>query len=168
MTIRTFTTVVVVLTMMMLTGGCGGVSDKTYTALEKQRDDVLAWARELALVATTALGAPPENTSESYDGVARSGFSDDFTSFRYDVQADFVTDVQDPLSVLSEELSEYDPTVTGNSLHLTNGDLTATFRTYPKGPGKVGFSVEGTPVEIDYKDIRDWEGFVIGEPVDLH
>lgn len=167
MTIRTLTTVVVVLTMMMLTEGCGGVSDKTYTALEKQRDDVLAWARELAPVATTALGAPPENASESYDGVARSGLSDDFTSFKYDVQADFVTEVQDPLRALSGQFGEYDPTVTGNTLHLTNGDLTATFQTYPKGPGKVGFLVEGTPIEIDYQDIRDWEGFVIGEPVDL-
>jgi hypothetical protein len=147
--------------------GCGGVSDKTYTALEKQREEVLVWARELAPVATTTLGAPPENASESYDGVSRSGLSDDFTSFKYDVQADFVTEIQDPLNALSGQLGEYDPTVAGNTLRLTNGDLKATFQTYPKGPSKVGFLVEGTPIEIDYKDIRDWEGFVIGEPVDL-
>lgn len=152
---------------ILIAGGCGGVSDSTHTKLEQQRDEVLTWARDLSSVAATTLAASPEDATEAYDGVDRSGLSDQFTSYKYDVQAAFVTEQEDPLAALSDDLAEYDPAVTGNALRLSHGDLTATFQTYPKGPGKVGMFVEGTPVEIDQDQIRDWEGYVIGEPVDL-
>jgi len=163
---RTPAVMVAALTIL-IAGGCGEVSDSTYTQLEKQRDDVLTWARDLSSVAATTLAASPENATEGYDGVDRSGLSDQFTSYRYDVQADFVTEQEDPLTALSDDLAEYDPTITGNALRLSHGDLTAIFQTYPKGPGQVGMFVEGAPVEIDHDQIRDWKGYVVGEPIDL-
>ena len=152
---------------IMLAGGCGGVSDQTYTELGHQRDDVLAWARELSAVASTTLATSPEDATEAYDGVAQKGTSDKYKSYRYDVQADFVTEQQDPLNALRDELEEFSPTFSGNSLRLSHGDLTAHFQTYPKAPGAVGLVVEGPPIEIDQEDMSDWDGFVVGEPVDL-
>jgi len=166
MTARAAAVMMAALTIL-LAGGCGGVSDSTYTTLEQQRDEVLTWARDLSSVAATTLAASPEDATEGYDGVDRSGLSDQFTSYKYDVQAEFVTEQEDPLTALSDDLAEYDPTISGNALRLSHGDLTATFQTYPKGPGKVGMFVEGAPVEIDHDQIRDWEGYVVGEPVDL-
>lgn len=166
MTARTLVAMVAALTILVA-GGCGGVNDETYTKLERQRDDVLAWARDLSSVAATTLDASPEDATESYDGVARSGLSDQFKSYKYDVQARFVTEQPDPLAALSDDLASYDPTLTSNALRLSHGDLTAFFQIYPKGPGKVGMFVEGPAIEIDHDQIRDWDGYVIGEPVDL-
>lgn len=166
MTARTLAATAAALTIM-LAGGCGGVSDQTYTELEHQRDDVLAWARELSAVASTTLAASPEDATEAYDGVAQKGTSDKYKSYKYDVQADFVTERQQPLDALRDELEEFSPTFSSNSLRLSHGDLTALFQTYPKGPGKVGMIVEGPAIEIDQEDMSDWDGFVVGEPVDL-
>lgn len=164
-TARMLRVLVAVLTIL-LAGGCGGVSDETYAELEQQRDAVLTWARELSKIASTT-PASPEDARESYDGVDRSGLSDQFTSYKYGTQAMFITDWQDPLDALSDDLGTYGPTASETALRLSNGDMTATFQTYPEGPGKVGLFVEGTPVEIDDEEIRDWAGYVIGEPVDL-
>lgn len=152
---------------ILLTGGCGGVSDKTYAELEQQRDDVLTWARELSAVASTTLATSPQDATEAYDGVDQKGFSDKYKSYRYDVQADFDTEQQDPLHALRDELEEFSPTFSGNSLRLSHGDLTAHFQTYPNAPGAVGLVVQGPPIEIDQEDMSDWDGFVVGEPVDL-
>ncbi|MFE7225943.1 hypothetical protein ACFU7D_14225 [Nocardioides sp. NPDC057577] len=152
---------------ILLAGGCGGVSDKTYAELEQQREDVLTWARELSAVASTTLATSPKDATEAYDGVDQKGFSDKYESYKYNVQADFATEQQDPLDALRDELEEFSPTFSGNSLRLSHGDLTAHFQTYPKAPGAVGLVVEGPPIEIDQEDMSDWDGFVVGEPVDL-
>ncbi|MFJ9388509.1 hypothetical protein ACIRON_06810 [Nocardioides sp. NPDC101246] len=153
---------------ILVAGGCGAVNDETYTKLERQRDDVLGWARDLSSVAEATLAASPEDATQSYDGVARSGVSDRFKSYKYDIQARFITEQQDPLAALSDDLASYDPTLTtSNALRLSHGELTAFFQTYPKGPGRVGMFVEGPAIEIDHDQIRDWDGFVVGEPVDL-
>lgn len=159
--------VLVAVLTILLAGGCGGVSDETYAELEQQRDAVLTWARDLSKVASTTLAASPEDATESYDGVDRSGLSGQFTSYTYGTQAMFITELQDPLAGLSGDLEAYGPTASGTTLRLSSGDMTAIFRTYPKGPGKVGLFVEGTPVEIDDEEIRDWAGYVVGEPVEL-
>ncbi len=152
---------------ILLAGGCGGVSETTYAELEQQRDDVLTWARELSAVASTTLATSPEDATEAYDGVDQKGFSDTYKSYKYNVQADFATEQQDPLDALRDELEEFSPTFSGNSLRLSHGDLTAHFQTYPKAPGAVGLVVEGPPIEIDQEEMSDWDGFVVGEPVDL-
>jgi hypothetical protein len=162
--------VLAVATAVMLIGagaGCGRASDESIADLEKQRKEVLAWASELANAAETALGASPERAVESYEGVGRSGISDKFTSYQYEVQARFHTDQPDPLTKLSEELSDLEPMIDGVTLAVENGELSATFRTFPEGPGKVSLQVDGHAVEIDDSQIDDWEGYVIGEPVDL-
>ena len=153
--------------LAMAVTGCGGASEESIADLEQQRSAVLAWASELADASETALGAPPERTVESYEGVGRSGISDKFTSYQYEVHAQFHTNQPDPLTKLSEELSDLKPTVDGVTLEVENGDLSATFRTFPEGPGKVSLQVDGHAVDIDDGQIDDWEGYVIGEPVDL-
>lgn len=153
---------------MLIAGGCGVASDRTYIKLEQQREDVLTWARELSAVAAITLATSPEDAAEAYEGVDLAGFSDKYASYKYNVQADFTTEQEDPLTALSPDLGPYDPTLTtSNALRLMHGDLTAYFRTYPKGPGKVGLFVEGVPIEISQEEMYDWEGYVNGEPVDL-
>lgn len=154
--------------VLLLTGGCGeDVSKDAIPELEQQREDVLAWAGALSKVAEQTLETAPENATETYDGAARTGASDEFTSFHYVVQADFVTATADPLSALSDGLSEFDPEVSGQTLTLTKGDLKASFRAYPKAEGKVGLEAAGPAVDIEESQMSEWEGWVIGEPVDL-
>lgn len=166
MTARTMAVAMAVLTTL-LAGGCGGVSEKTYAELEQQREDVLAWARELSTVASRTLASSPDNAMESYNGAQQKGYSDKYKSYEYEVQADFVTETPDPRIALRSELKEFDPTFSGNSLRLSYGDLTAYFQTYPAAPDAVGLFVHGTPIEISQEEMTDWDGYVIGEPVDL-
>lgn len=151
----------------MVVAGCGGASEDSIADLKQQRKLVLAWASELADSSEAALGASPERTVESYEGVGRSGISDKFTSYQYEVKAEFNTDQPDPLATLSAELDDLDPRIDGTTLEVAKGELSATFRTFPEGPGKVSLQVDGHAVEIDDGQIDDWEGYVIGEPVKL-
>jgi len=153
--------------LIFATAGCGRSNEEPIAELEQQRTAVLAWASELARSGEAALGAPPERTVESYEGVSRSGVSDTFDSYQYEVHAVFHTDQSDPLAKLSEELSTLDPKIEGVTLKVNDGDLSATFRTFPEGPGKVSLEVDGRAVEIDDSEIDEWEGYVIGEPVEL-
>ncbi|MGH3349241.1 MAG: hypothetical protein ACRDPS_01140 [Nocardioides sp.] len=154
--------------VLLLTGGCGeDVNKDAIPELEQQREDVLAWAGTLSKTAEDVLDTAPENAIETYDGAARTGASDEFTSFHYVLQADFSTATADPLSVLSGELSEFDPKISGQTLTLAKGDLTASFRAYPQARGKVGLEAAGPAVEIEESRMSEWDGWVIGEPVDL-
>jgi hypothetical protein len=153
--------------MSLLVQGCGGANTDAISDLEEQREVVLLWARELAASTEDTLNAPPEETRESYEGVDKSGLTERATSFHYEVQTDFQTEQPDPLATLSQELSEYGPQLDGVTLSLKNDDMTAIFRTFPEAAGAVNLLVYGPAVEIDEDDMADWEGWVIGEPVDL-
>lgn len=166
MTRRVLAVVSVEMLLVAVTG-CRGASEEPIADLEQQRRAVLTWTSELADATEAALGAPPERTVESYEGVDRSGVSDKFTSYQYEVHAEFHTDRPDPLTKISDELRDLEPKVDGMTLAVKNGDLSATFRTFPEGSGKVSLQIDGYAVEIDDRQIDDWEGYVIGEPVEL-
>lgn len=153
--------------MSLLVQGCGASSDEAISDVEDQREVVLRWARELAASTEVGLNAPPEDARESYEGVGKSGLTERATSFHYEVQADFKTEQSDPLATLRQDFSKYKPQAEGVTLRLENGDVTAIFRTFPEATGAVNLLVYGPAVEIDEDDMADWEGWVVGEPVDL-
>lgn len=144
------------------------MSEDGYRVLEQQREDVQEWSRELSATVSSSLETSPEDATGAFDGVDQSGLSDKYESYHYDVQASFHTTQPDPLAVLAEELADYQPTIRANgSLHVSHGDLSAVFRVPPAAQDTVAFTAQGATVKIDQAEMEKWDGYVIGESVDL-
>lgn len=154
--------------VLMLTEGCGQMSEKSFESLEQQRSDVIEWSRELSSTANSVLESRAEDSTGAYDGVDTHGWSDKYKSYHYDIQASFRTAHADPIAALAAAFEEYEPTVKPNgSLHLVRGDLTAAFWAPPAAEGTVGFTANGPAVEVDQEEMSDWDGEITNEPVDL-
>lgn len=168
MTAKIVSLILVTLTLM-LTVGCGQVTEESFSALEQQRSDLIEWSRELSHTANRVLESRAEDSTGAYSGVDVRGWSDKYESYHYELQASFHTTHPDPITALTAAFEEYDPTVKANgSLHLANGELAATFRVPPAAEDTVAFAANGPAVEVDQEDMSDWDGYVIGEPVDLN
>lgn len=153
---------------LLLTGGCGEASDDGLNALRQQRADVIKWSQELSAAVSTVLESSAEDASGAYDGVDQSGLSDEYESYRYDIQASFHTTHPDPISALEQAFAQYQPTTEANgSLHLSHGELTAVFRVPRAAPGTVAFRSEGPAVKVSQDEMENWEDRVTNEPVDL-
>jgi hypothetical protein len=166
--VRRLLTLVAATLILTLIGGCGDMDgDGGIAKLTSQRNDVQQWARELAARAATALDSPPEDATGSFDGVDKKGPSYDYATYHYVLDADFSHLRKDPIGALAEEFETEESTTSEGSLKLKKGKLSATFWMAPSGQDIVSLEVTGPAVKADHDKLRDWEGYVIDEEVDL-
>lgn len=141
--------------------------DDGIAKLASQRSDVQQWARELADQAATALNSQPEDATGSFNGVSKEGLSYDYATYRYVLDTDFSHLSKDPIGALAEEFEAEKPTISEGSLTLRTGKLSASFWTAPGGQDVVSLEAAGPAVKADHDKLRDWDGYVIDESVDL-
>ncbi|MFD7075223.1 hypothetical protein ACFV9G_13535 [Nocardioides sp. NPDC059952] len=143
------------------------MDEETYAALEQHRDDTQEWTAEIVALTEQSIGFDSVDASGGYRGVDTPGVSSHYASYRYEVLGNFVTAAPDPKSSLAVALKEFDPVIDGSTLRIRYRNMIAEITTYDVNAETVRFTVFSPDVDIDQKDIHNWDGYTNDEPVDL-